>query len=418
MNSTSAPDDRPAAASRSVRPWLFAVLGTPLTVVIYGLVGGVLSLLLRSQDVSPARVASIIALLNLPQTIYFLWSPLTDFWIRRRTWLILAACVTAVVMFLAFQRPQLAAPGTVALLFVGACVNQLMVSACGGILGSIPNETDRRRASSFYQGGGLAIGGATVFLFAVLSGHLSVSALGWVVAFLLSVPSLTALLAPEQLVVGGHTFAETFRRIGHEFKRTFWRWKTIPYVLLLVAPGGSGAMLLLLPSLASDYHISSSQVAWINGFGGALLSAAGATLPALFSNRMSAPVVFILMMLLNAMASALLWVLPLQPICYLIGAAAILFAIGAGYAAFTMVVLDFLGDSGKSGATRYSLINSVGNIPVIYMAVVDGKGYEWWGTRGMPGIDALASTIVALLLLAYFLLRARPVAAAPVSPAP
>ncbi|MGH9619434.1 MAG: hypothetical protein ACRD45_06940, partial [Bryobacteraceae bacterium] len=60
---------------------------------------------------------------------------------------------------------------------------------------------------------------------------------------------------------------------------------------------------------------------------------------------------------------------------------------------------------------RYSIINSLGNVPVVYMVLVDGKGYAHWGARGMSGADVIVGTAGAVLLLAYFL-RHRP------SPAP
>jgi len=79
-----------------------------------------------------------------------------------------------------------------------------------------------------------------------------------------------------------------------------------------------------------------------------------------------------------------------------------LFTIGACYALFTGVSLEFLGTSGKSGSTRYAIINSLGNLPVAYMSWADGRGYALWGPRGMPAADAVLSTIAATLLLTYF----------------
>ena len=68
-------------------------------------------ILLRNEGVDPARAANILALLSLPHAIYFLWGPFTDFWIRRRTWLILAATAAAATLLLAFHQPRLALPG-------------------------------------------------------------------------------------------------------------------------------------------------------------------------------------------------------------------------------------------------------------------------------------------------------------------
>lgn len=79
---------------------------------------------------------------------------------------------------------------------------------------------------------------------------------------------------------------------------------------------------------------------------------------------------------------------------------------GSCYATFTAVVLEFLGDSSKSGSTRYSIINSLGNIPVLYMLQVDGWGADRWGARGLAATEAVLGGIGALVLLAFFLIRA------------
>ncbi len=104
---------------------------------------------------------------------------------------------------------------------------------------------------------------------------------------------------------------------------------------------------------------------------------------------------------------AILWLAPLRPSTYFIGATLFLFTIGACYALFTAVVLEFLGKSGKSGCGRYSIINSIGNVPVAYMTVVDGHGGKLWGARGLAGTDAVVGAIGATILLTYFLTRKR-----------
>jgi MFS transporter, PAT family, beta-lactamase induction signal transducer AmpG len=74
---------------------------------------------------------------------------------------------------------------------------------------------------------------------------------------------------------------------------------------------------------------------------------------------------------------------------------------------FTAVALEFLGGSGKSGSSRYAIINSLGNLPVAYMAFVDGRSYAHWGPRAMPAADAIVSAVGATLLLAHFVVSRR-----------
>lgn len=389
------------------RPWLFAFLIAPEAVVALGLVDGAFSFLLRNEGVDPGRAASIIALLSLPHAIYFLWSPITDFWMRRRAWLMASAAAAALIFLVAFNLRRLSAPGTVWMLFLGACLGVVVAAACGGMMGTLRDETNRRRAGSFYQCGSLGFGAVTVFLLVTLAPRLSLGGLGWIVAGLITLPALAALAAPAQTVPSEQSPRATAARIWSEFKSTFLRWKAIPYTLLITAPFSSGAMIGLLPGLARDYHVSGPQVAWVNGAGGALLTAAGALSAALIPARVRAPIAFLLAGLANAGTLAILAFGPLRPTVYFAGTVLFLFTIGIGYALFTAVALEFLGGSGKSGSSRYAIINSLGNLPVAYMSFVDGRGYALWGPRGMPGMDAMLSAAGATLFLVYFAVSGR-----------
>ena len=372
-----------------------------------GLVSGALTFLLRNQGVDPARAASISALIALPHAIYFLWGPVTDFWIRRRSWLMLAAVAAAATLLAAFYQPNLATRWAVALLFSGACLGVIVPAACGGMMGTLATDANKRRASSAYQSGSLVIGAAAVFLLVSFAGRLSLAALGWMVAPMIALPSFFAFAAPPQSIIHEHGARETAVRIWREFKSNFFRWEALPYTLLIIAPGSSGAMIGLLPELARDYGVSGSQVAWINGFGGALLTTAGALSAALIPVRVRAPIAYIGAGLANAGTLALLALGPQRPAVYIAGTVLYLITIGAAYALFTGVELEFLGDSGKSGSSRFAIINSLGNLPVVYMTWLDGRGYAHWGPRGMPGIDALVSAVGVSLLLGHFVFSRR-----------
>ena len=403
----SAQSEREIPFAPHERPWLFSLLIAPAAVISIGLVDGALSYLLRSQGVDPARGASIVALLSLPHAIYFFWGPVTDFFVRRRTWLILGAAAAAIALLLAFRQPRLAAPPAVALLFLGACFGVLVVAACGGMMGTLRSEINRRRAGSFYQSGSLACGAIAVFALVSLSGRLQLGALGWIVAAMIALPALFAWAAPAQSMVSEHTARQSAVHIWHEFKTTFLRWEAIPYTLLVTFPMCSGAMIGLLPALAADYGVTGQQVAWVNGVGGAFLTAAGSLSASLIPIRIRAPIAYLLVGLVNAATLAVLALGPPRPMVYFAGTALFLFTVGACYALFTGVVLEFLGGSGKSGSTRYSIINSLGNLPVAYMAYLDGRAYAYWGPRAMPAADAILSAAAATLLLVHFVFSRR-----------
>jgi len=389
------------------RPWLFNFLIAPDAIISLGLIGGALSYLLRNEGVDPARAASIVGLLSVPHAIYFLWGPVTDFWMRRRTWLIAGAASSATALLLAFYQPKLSGSLAVTLLFLTACFGVVVAAACGGIMGTLRSERNRRRAGAFYQSGSLAFGAIAVFVLVSLAQRHSLAFLSWILVAMIVLPALAALLAPPQPELGAEGAGEILARIGREFKSTFLRWEAIPYTLLITSPASSGAMIGLLPELARDYGVSGRQVAWMNGLGGALLMASGAYAATLIPAKVRTPIAYCLVGLTNAATLAVLAVGPLRPAVYFAGTVFFLFSIGAGYALFTGVLLEFMGHSGKSGSARYAIINSLGNLPVAYMSWMDGRGYAHWGPRGMPGTDAVVSAVVASVLLGHFVASKR-----------
>ena len=272
-------------------------------------------------------------------------------------------------------------------------------------MGTLRSEATRRKASSAYQAGALAFGALGVFVLARLAERMGMGPLGWIAAALIALPSLAAFAAPEQPREQEQGIGKTFAGIWHEFKATFFRWRAIPYTLVMLFPMASGALIGLLPGIAQDYHVSGRQMAWMNGLAGALLTASGALAATLIPARIRASVAYLSVCLFNEALLVILWLGPLRPSTYFIGATLYLFTIGACYALFTAVVLEFLGQSGKSGCGRYSIINSLGNVPVVYMTALDGRGGKIWGARGLAATDAVVGAIGPAILLAYFLTR-------------
>jgi PAT family beta-lactamase induction signal transducer AmpG len=395
----------PNPSSPKERPWLFGLLIAPSAVLANGIVQGALSYLFRQQGVAIDRSSEIIALLILPQSIYFLWSPITDFWIERRAWLITGAVAAGLIMAAAFHTPRLDTKTAVTLMFLSACFCQLVVASCGGMMGNLHGEAARRKASSFFQAGSLAFGAVAIFVMASLAQRISMGSLGWVAAALIALPAFGALATPKQTHESGQEIKHKFSTIWHEVKLTFFRWRALPYTLVMLFPMGSGAAIGLLPGIAQDYHVSGQHMAWMNGIGGAFLTAAGSLAATFIPTRISASVAYLSFCLINEMTLLVLWLCPPSPVTYFIGATLYLFTIGTCYAMFTAVVLEFLGHSGKSGSGRYSIINSLGNVPVAYMTVVDGYGGKLWGARGLAGTDAVVGALGGAILLTYFLTR-------------
>src|SRR5580704_9008374 len=117
-------DGSEAAVGRPLRPWLMGFLILPMAVLVNGFTTGALSYLLRIQGVNPGRGSEIIALLSVPATIYFLWSPITDFLVRRRTWLMVGGLIGGILMAISLAQKDLRSTPVLVLMFVAACASQ------------------------------------------------------------------------------------------------------------------------------------------------------------------------------------------------------------------------------------------------------------------------------------------------------
>ena len=388
--------------------WIYAVLIAPSAVVANGVVqGGVLAYLLSQQGVGSGGQSHLIFLLALPTWLYFLWSPITDFFVKRRTWLVAGAVASAVLMAIAFHLHNLSSGISEGLMLMSACCTQLVVSSCGGMMGAMSSERAKRVAGGFYQAGSMGFGALATWVLIRMSSRTSADILGLAAAAMIALPALLAFFAPPQETIATGTFSATMDRVWQEFRTTFLRWEALPYIGCMTFPMASGSAIGLLPGVAHQYGVNGDSVAWMNGLLGGALMAAGSVAMGAVRYKMRAGVMYMIVALINCAALAVLWLGPLKPSTYFAGTILYLFTVGACYAMFTAVVLEFMGDSGKSGSTRYSVINSLGNLPVVYMLIVDGIGGDRWGGRGLAGAECVVGAIGACILLIWFLRSGR-----------
>lgn len=367
--------------------------------------GGVLGYLLTQQGMKIDVASHWISILALPTSLYFLYSPLTDFLLKRRTWLMVGSLCTALLMLFAFSQKTLAAATPLRLILLSGCFVQLVVASCGGMMGTLHSASSRRTASSFYQAGSMAFGALATWMLIRESSRVSAATLGGMSAAFIGLPSIFALLTPHQPIVSTSGLGQTLRILRNECKATFFRLDAIPYIIFLLLPTGTGAAIGLLPGIAKSYGVSGDGIAWMNGLLGALAIAAGSMLTALVPPKFPIVRVALVVYIINALFLAAMAFGPLQPWNYFTGVILYLFTTGCCYSLSTAVALEFLGASGKSGSGRYSVINSLVNVPVLIMISVDGWGAARWGTRGLPATECLMALITAIPMLIYALFR-------------
>jgi MFS transporter, PAT family, beta-lactamase induction signal transducer AmpG len=356
--------------------------------------------LLRKHGVPVDKIADVVAISAIPNFWYFLWSPVVDIGFLRRTWILIAAGVSALCAWVAIVWAAASLPQLTVLLFAGNIFSMLLSSSCGAVLSTTIHPLARGRASGWYNAGNLGGGALGAGAAIWLAGFIPLLALACASAAMVFLPALAAFAIFEQR--SQHLApAPLFRALGRdvwELLRAPATWAGLAFFL---SPVGSAAITNLISSVGPDYHASDAQVAWVSGIAGGLLSALGCMLGGFICDRMSRMAAYALAGLLSAVFSAWMALGKASPLTYTWGYAGYALSAGIAYAAFTALELEVLGKRPHAAGTAYSLLGSSGNLPISYMTWVDGAAYKRAGARGLMGIDALANAIGALLLLVF-----------------
>lgn len=355
--------------------------------------------LLRKHGVSPDRIANVVAISSIPNVWYFLWSPVVDIGFLRRTWVMIAAGVSAVCAIAAIALPGLSLAQLTVLLLAGNVVVMLMSSANGAVLTTL-NPIYRGRASGWYQAGNLGGGalGAGAAIWIADKIPLPLLALGsGAIVFLPALAALRIVEEPRPKLPIRPLFRAMTRDVW-DVLRAPATWMGLAFFL---SPVGSAAIANLISSVGPDYHASDAQVAFVSGIAGGLLSALGCVIGGFLCDRINRMTAYALAGLISVPFSLWMALRTGSPLAYAGGYTGYALAAGIAYAAFTALELDVLGRRQHAAGTAYSLLGASGNLPIVYMTWLDGVGYKHSGARGMMGMDALANVLFGVVLLAF-----------------
>jgi hypothetical protein len=394
------PHDTP----RSAKPWLFGVLILPLGVYT-GFIWTPLPFLLNKSGIPVDEIARIEALLLFPPMLLFLWTPLVDVGLRRRTWLLVGASATALCLWATFPLLGTSNVGRLtALLLSGGVFVALSMAACGGLMVTQLSALAQAKASAWNQAGQLgggALAGAAVLW---LSERLSPSTVGLITAAAVLLPALAAATIVEQAPARSSSFHDRFSELRSEavavLRRPELRWS----VVLLVAPACTGAAQALLPAIADTYDVGAAGVAWTNGLGGGIVLGLGSLLGALIPGSWDRRVTYAGAGLANGLA-ALVLLLSSAPTVYFAGTLLYLLTQGLCWARFVALLISLISSQTRHAGTWYSIFVSAGTIPQALMTWLDGIGYRHFGVHGLLWTDASANFLVFATVASIFAAR-------------
>ena len=385
-------------ADRHPHPSVFMFLIVP-----YGVMSGYLSVsvayLLSRNHITVEQVAALIAASFLPHTWKFVWAPICDTLLKRKTWYLAGSVVSSVGIMAMGVLPM--TPAQLPLLTVIVVVANFAVTlVCMGtesLMAYAVPEDEKGRAGGWFQAGylggaGLG-GGAGLWLAQHYSAPwLSGTVLGAVC--LACAAGLFFIREPAGIPTGPGIGA----RLGFVLKDNWHVVRArLGFLALLLAflPVGSGAAGQLWAAVADDWHASAKTVALVTGVLSGLISAAGCLVGGWASDRMNRKLAYLVYGVLQAACAVGMAFGPRSEGAYVGYTSVYAFITGLTYAGFTAYVLEAMGMG--AAATKYSLFASLSNFPIVYVTAIDGHAHTRWGSRGM--LLAEAATGMAGLVL-------------------
>jgi PAT family beta-lactamase induction signal transducer AmpG len=376
----------------------------------FGSLNGVmvaLPFILRQSGVAVPAIANTMAVVSLPTVLCFLWAPIVDIGFRRKTWVVLSAAWCTIFMVAAFLQPL---PWSLRL-FTWLCLTALIGGAVGGVASGalatgLPSKS-RAHVGSWIQVGALGGGGLAAAVVIWLAERFSIGTVAIVIGILILLPRLAVFTIHEGSRPGWAAAPQEFRTLWRAVQGNAKSADVWMGALMLMSPIGTGTMTLLFSGIATDYHAGGKIVVLVTGLTGSLVTSAGALVCAFVVRRLGIRVAYCVLGIASSISGIAMMLAPLSPMSYAIGSLFYSAVAGACWAAGSVLMLELIGADNRAAGTWYAIWCCAGNLPVLYMSWLDGIGYQYFGPRGMLGVDAGMGLLSSAALLIYLFWSSR-----------
>lgn len=396
-------------AAKAPHPFLYTLLIVP-----FGAVGGFVTAGLghlgNKAGVSIEEVATLTAVGMLPHTWKFVWAPVADTTLGRRSWYLLSLLLCALGTFAMGAVPLASANLHLlqGVIFVTNLATTTLGMAVEGTMAHLTPTEERGRVGGWFQAGNL--GGAG------LGGGLGLTMLvqlpapwmaGAVLALLFLACGAVLLRLPD--VPRDHSDEGPVAAMVDAVLDLWHMVKTRAGLLagilcFLPLSTGAAAGVLAQAEVAAQWGATEVEVAWTNGVLSGLVSALGCLVGGEICARMSPKLAYAAFGGLMAAVAGAMSLAPMTPASFVGWGLFYSFCVGLAYAAFTGFVLEVIGST--AAATKYNSFAALSNTPITYMGLVLAAAAERWGAAGMLWTEAGAGLLGLVLLgLAASVLR-------------
>jgi PAT family beta-lactamase induction signal transducer AmpG len=384
----------------AAHPFLFLVLFIP-----FGAVPGFLTVALayelKKKGIDTSDIAIVVGLSYICLLLKWLWAPLVDTLLTRKTWYVGSTLACGLGLGLAGKAAMGVHPSLVAIsawLTISNFAATLLAMAVESLMAATVTDDQRGRAGGWSMAGNLGgqgLGGG-LSLWLIESGGFSSAASGAMLGLLCALCCAALLWVDDSkplLKLDGHVeaagrrgVAANLRAIGADLWELLRSRMGILALLICLLPIGSGAAQNLWSPIAGEWHASAGVVAFVTGAMSGLISAAGCLAGGWMCDHLDRKAAYCLFGFLLCVAAVGMALCPRTSNQYIFWTSAYAFVVGLCYAAYCAVVLEAIGQT--AAATKFSFLSAVSNSPIMLMTFVDGWVQGRWGTNGMLWTEA------------------------------
>lgn len=388
-----------APGARVGHPAVFLVLFSP-----FGIASGYLSVtlayLLTHHGVTVQGIATLTAISFIPQTWKFLWAPIVDTTLTRKSWYVIGALTTAASIAATgfVHAGERTLPLVTLLVLLSSVASTFVGMATEALAAHATRAEQKGEVGGWIQAGNLGtygLGGGGALWIAQHSG------LEWLASLSLGVLCAGCCLAlylvndPPEKRTAPHYLASLVD-LGKDVWFVAKSRTGYLAILLLFIPIGTGAAQNLWAAVAGDWHASADTVALVTGALSGVVSTIACVAGGYACDVMDRKAAYGLFGVLLALCAIAMALVPRTPAMFVIFTLVYAFVLGVCYSAFSAVTLEAIGRG--AAATKYNLLASLSNFPIQYMTVVDGWAQARYGSGGMLYVEAA----VGMVAVAFF----------------
>jgi MFS family permease len=368
-----------------------------------GFLGITLPFLLTRAGFSVAASASIVALGISANVCQFIWGPVADLTLTPRRWYLigLATCALTLLLLSIVPLRQDRAGFLMLVVFISQVATTLVSLPTGALMAHTVAEEEKGRAAGWYQAGNLGGaglgGGAGVWL----ASHFSNGVAGAALSLAMLGSAAALYFVSDVRIVVAERFGERMRTMANDILAMLRSPVPLLTIVLVASPIGAGAANNVWSAVAPAWHASANTVALVTGVLNGVLSAIGCVAGGWVCDRFGRWWAYFGFGTALALVAIGAGIAPKVPGTYIMDVLFYGFFLGAGYAAFSALVLHAIGRGVAS--TKYAILSSLGNLPVAYMTALDGWVHDRFGLNWMLFTEALLALVC--IAVGTFVLR-------------